>query len=397
MDKQNLEKLANQFMRQAIKVTPGDNVMVAYRGPEAFKLAEICAVEVLAAGAHPSYDDLSSAATNRDFIGLSAEEMNARGQKALQRMKQMQCWIGIKDDDDQGKLRLTTEELKNYNLAMRSEVNYRVDNTRWLIVAMPTEGFAKSCGMDVLPFEDFYLKACLVDYDAMSEAVKPLQEIMTKTRKVRIVSPAQETDLTFELNGLKAHPCTGQKNIPDGECYTAPVRNSANGIIKFGPSIRDGKYFSFIELAYKNGHIDGAEAKGQEETKQLNDFLDTDEGGRYIGEFAVNFNPFIQYPTGRILFDEKINGGIHLAAGNPLGETDNGNRSAIHWDMVHIQRPDFGGGELWFDDRLVRKDGLFVVPELLGLNPDKLAAAATPTRDSVTPRKKAASLPHCDQ
>ncbi len=107
----------------------------------------------------------------------------------------------------------------------------------------------------------------------------------------------------------------------------------------------------------------------------LNRILDTDPGARYVGEFSINFNPFILHPTGSILFDEKIAGGIHMAMGNCYDDAPNGNKSAVHWDLVHIQRPDYGGGELYLDGRLIRKDGIFVVPELFGLNPENLKAA----------------------
>jgi aminopeptidase len=209
----------------------------------------------------------------------------------------------------------------------------------------------------------------------MTEAVRPLEKIMTEGKSCRISSPSQDTDLSFSIEGLGATPCTGERNIPDGECFTAPVKDSINGTIKFGPSNYDGQRFAFIKLTFKNGRIESAEAENAERTAMLNGILDTDAGARYIGEFSINFNPYVKHPTGSILFDEKIDGGIHMAAGRAYeGLTDNGNRSASQWDMVHIQRADYGGGQLWIDDRLIREDGRFVVPELQGLNPEQLAS-----------------------
>jgi aminopeptidase len=208
----------------------------------------------------------------------------------------------------------------------------------------------------------------------MTGAVAPLQTLMTQAKTVRILSPAQHTDLSFSIEGLGAVPCTGEHNIPDGECYTAPVKDSITGTITFGPSNYDGQRFSFIRLTFEKGRIENAEAETVERTAMLNQMLDTDEGARYIGEFSINFNPYVQHPTGSILFDEKIDGGIHMAAGRAYeGIADNGNRSAVHWDMVHIQRPDYGGGQIWIDGRLIRENGRFVVPELSGLNPESLA------------------------
>ena len=110
-------------------------------------------------------------------------------------------------------------------------------------------------------------------------------------------------------------------------------------------------------------------------TKEILRFvLDADEGARYIGEFSLGYNPHIQKPMRDILFDEKIAGSFHFTPGQAYENADNGNRSQIHWDMVNIQRPEYGGGEIHFDGVLVRKDGLFVLPELQGLNPDRLGA-----------------------
>jgi aminopeptidase len=107
-------------------------------------------------------------------------------------------------------------------------------------------------------------------------------------------------------------------------------------------------------------------------TKQLNEILDADEGARHIGEFSLAYNPHILRPMRDILFDEKIAGSFHFTPGQAYEEADNGNRSQIHWDMVCIQRPEYGGGEIRFDDRVIRKDGLFTLPELAALNPDRL-------------------------
>lgn len=255
---------------------------------------------------------------------------------------------------------------------MRDTLNYRVDNLRWLVVRAPTKDFAEACGMEHSEFEEFYLKVCLLDYAGkMVKAVKPLQELMDKTERVRITGPG--TDLSFSIKGLTSQPCVGERNIPDGECYTAPEKFSVNGHIAFGPSTYDGKKFSKIDLKYTNGYITHAVAGNEQETIELNRILDRDAGARFTGEFAVGFNPFITKPVGDILFDEKIGGSIHIAQGMAYtGGTDNGNRSSVHWDMVHSQRPEHGGGRLWFDDKLIRVDGRFVVPELEGLNPENL-------------------------
>jgi aminopeptidase len=207
-----------------------------------------------------------------------------------------------------------------------------------------------------------------LDYAKMSIAMDPLQALMNRTNRVRIVSPG--TDLSFSIEGLVAVKCEGDRNIPDGEVYTAPVRDSVNGVLAYNtPSVYAGISFENIRFVFKEGKIIEATSN---DTKRLNDLLDTDAGARYIGEFSIGFNPYIQHPMKDTLFDEKIDGSLHFTPGQAYQEADNGNRSSIHWDLVLIQRPDYGGGEIYFDDVLIRKDGRFVIPELLLLNPENL-------------------------
>jgi aminopeptidase len=374
MDPSTLQKLARQFMVNAVQVKPGDNIWLEYRGPKAQVLAGACAAKVDELGARPLLIDTGSAAINSGVGPLSAAGVAALGEQKLAQMKTMQGYIRVDDDADQAKITLPAEQMALYKKALQPVNDYRVNHTRWLVTAAPTEEFAAACGMSFPDFEAFYRDVCLVDYGKMTEAVKPLEKLMTEGKKVRIYSPAQETDLSFSIEGIPAIPCTGTLNIPDGECFTAPVRNSINGTIRFGPSSYDGQKFAFIRLRFQDGHIDHAEAENAERTSRLNQMLDTDPGARYTGEFSINFNPFIRHPTGSILFDEKIDGGIHMAMGNCYDQAPNGNKSSVHWDMVHIQRADYGGGELYIDDRLIRRDGIFVVPELLALNPENLKA-----------------------
>ena len=232
----------------------------------------------------------------------------------------------------------------------------------------PNAAMAQLSGTSVEAFEDFYFEVCTLDYSRMNEAMKPLIEYMNRTDKVRMTGPG--TDLTFSIKGIPAIPCAGNMNIPDGEVYTAPVRDSVNGKITYNtPSLYNGFTYENVCLEFKDGRIINATAN---DTARINEVFDTDEGARYIGEFAIGVNPYILEPMKDILFDEKISGSIHFTPGNCYQEAPNGNASAIHWDLVWIQRPEYGGGEIYFDDVLVRKDGRFVVPELLCLNPENL-------------------------
>ena len=202
----------------------------------------------------------------------------------------------------------------------------------------------------------------------MSRAMDALKALMEKTDKVRIIG--KNTDLTFSINGMKAIKCDGERNIPDGEIYTAPIKNSVNGIITYNtPALYQGFTFENISFTFKDGRIIKSSSNNDE---LLTNILNTDDGARYIGEFSFGINPYITKPMLDTLFDEKIAGSIHLTPGMAYDEADNGNRSAIHWDLVYIQTEEYGGGEIYFDDVLIRKNGRFVLPELDCCNPEHL-------------------------
>lgn len=367
----NLNALAKQFMLNAVKVKSGDNIWIEYQGEDAAPLMQACVDVVKSVGAIPHIINAGSQIINDVMPTLDDESLKAYGDEKLSLMQQMQGYIRIRDDDDM--MRIKPENLEKYRAATHAMTEHRVNHTEWLVVTAPTEGFAKACSMDYETFKPFYEAACLTDYALMASAVKPLQDRMSAANEIRIIG--QDTDLRIQKGAIPAVPCVGDRNIPDGECYTAPIKDKVDGQIRFGKSIYDGQKFEHITLKFENGKIISAVAENDERTAMLNRILDRDEGARYVGEFAIGFNPFVLHPTGDILFDEKIAGSLHMAMGNAYETADNGNRSQVHWDMVHIQRPDYGGGEIWFDDECIRKDGLFIPADLQGLNPDNLTAA----------------------
>jgi aminopeptidase len=238
-----------------------------------------------------------------------------------------------------------------------------------VVLRWPTPSMAQQAGMSTEDFEDFYFRVCTADYQAMTKAVQPLKALMNRTDKVRITGVG--TDLNFSIKDIPAVECTGNMNIPDGECFTAPVRNSINGTIAFNSaSIYRGTPFDNIKLSFENGRVSDYSCSNME---AMGAILDSDEGARYVGEFAIAFHPFIEKPMRDILFDEKIRGSLHFALGEAYEEADNGNKSQIHWDIV--LRQENGGGNIYFDDVLIRENGRFVLPELVGLNPENLATA----------------------
>jgi len=252
--------------------------------------------------------------------------------------------------------------------AMKAVLDYRVNKTKWVILRWPTPAMAQQAMMSTESFEDFFFRVCTQDYSRMVKGMQSLETLMANTDQVHLKGP--DTDLRFSIKGIGAVACGGSHNIPDGEVFSCPVKDSVEGEITYNaPTIYQGVSFDRIHLKFEKGkivHADGSNAE------RLNEILDSDAGARYIGEFAIGFNPHILEPMRDILFDEKIAGSFHFTPGQAYEEADNGNRSQVHWDMVQIQRPEYGGGEIWFDGELIRKDGLFVKEALKTLNPDYL-------------------------
>ncbi|HZO89132.1 MAG TPA: aminopeptidase [Chthonomonadaceae bacterium] len=368
--------LARLLVQYSIEVHPGDKVLVeAFDIPPDFTIELIEAI--VQAGGLPLVSTYQMPVLRALYRAATEEQMRAIGAVERARMEAVQCYIGVRGSHNISELSDVPPEKmalyeKHWWHYVHSQV--RVPKTRWVVLRWPHPSMAQAAGMSTETFEDFYFRVCAgVDYAQMAKAMEPLHALMDRTDRVRIAGPG--TDLTFSKKDIPTVPCVGDRNIPDGEIFTCPVRDSVNGAIQFNcETLYRGTIFNNIRLVFKDGKI--IEATAGSETARLNQILDADEGARYIGEWSIAFNPYILKPMKDILFDEKIAGSFHLTPGQAYEEADNGNRSQIHWDMVCIQRPEYGGGEIYFDDVLVRKDGLFILPELQGLNPDRLAAAS---------------------
>ncbi|HLI47554.1 MAG TPA: aminopeptidase [Chthonomonas sp.] len=366
------DKLAELLVTHSMQVKAGDKVLIeAFDILSDFTVALIRAIA--AAGGEPMVSTYQQPVLRALFQVATEEQMRTIGAVERARMEAVQCYVGVRGSHNIAELSdVPSERMAIYEKYwwhyVHSEV--RVPKTRWVVLRWPHPSMAQAAGMSTEAFEDFYFRVCTeVDYGKMAKAMEPLRELMERTDRVRIVGPG--TELAFSIRGIPAVGCAGERNIPDGELFTCPVRDSVEGTIQFNcETLYRGTLFQNIRLTFKKGRI--VEATAQAETEKLNAILDTDEGARYIGEWSLAFNPYILKPMKDILFDEKIAGSFHLTPGQAYEEADNGNRSQIHWDMVCIQRPEYGGGEIYFDDKLVRKDGLFVLEELAGLNPDKL-------------------------
>ena len=371
MDDRNIQ-LAHNLITNSISLKRNDNLLIEVIGKDGLTLGNeiVKQAKEIDAKAYLSivdYNDLREFLTN-----ASENEIIEYGKKDYERMKNMQAYIGIsaptKDKELEG---VPQEKLEWYNKYYTALVHLkqRVKHTKWCILRYPNEYYANKNNMTLEAFKDFYYNVCNVDYNKMKKAMEPLKILLNRTDKVHIVAP--ETDLTFSIKGIPAEKYYGTFNIPDGEVATCPVKNSINGYITYNTKTKyNNIIFENIRFDFENGKIIKATAKNN--VKELNQILDTDEGARYIGEFAFGLNPYVNNTMCDTLFDEKINGSFHLTPGMALEESDNGNRSAIHWDIVKILRKEYGGGEIYFDNVLIMKDGKFVLNDLKGLNRENL-------------------------
>ena len=359
-----IDQLARQLVRYSTATKRGENVLIElFDVPEEVGIALIR--EVRAVRATP-FINIHNAKISREMArGATEDQYASIARTAMQQMKSMDCYIAIRGSNNVNELSdVAAKKMQMLSSKMRPVLNERVNKTRWCVLRWPNPSMAQSAGMSTEAFENFYFEVCLLEYSKLKRGMNALARLMTDTNEVHIKGPG--TDLRFSIAGLPGNACGGTHNIPDGECFTAPVRKSVEGFISYNaPSIYQGIAFDNVKLEFKEGKIVKATANN---TKAINKIFDTDPGARYIGEFAIGFNPRIKEPMRDILFDEKIAGSFHFTPGQAYEVADNGNRSSVHWDLVNIQRPDYGGGKIYFDGKLIRKNGQFIPKSLQSLN-----------------------------
>ena len=364
-----VKQLADVLVNYSCNVQKNEKVLINYEGECCKPLVKQLIKNIYARGGMPYVEMRDSSVTREILLGATEEQMDFLNEYQLMQMKGMDCYIAIRAGSNTSELSdVPSDKLNMYYRKTQPVLDYRVNETKWVVLRYPNESMAQLAGTSLESFEDFYFEVCTLDYARMSKAMDSLVDLMNRTDRVHIKGPG--TDLTFSIKDIPAIKCAGEMNIPDGEVYTAPVRESMNGVISYNtPSEEQGFTYENIRFEIKDGKIIKAAANDNERINQL---LDTDEGARYFGEFAIGVNPYILNPMKDTLFDEKIAGSFHLTPGMAYEDAPNGNDSAVHWDLVMIQRPEYGGGEIYFDDVLIRKDGLFILPELMCLNPENL-------------------------
>ena len=362
-----LETLAGNLLDYSLEIKPGEKVIIEGETGSAGLMGSLIEA-AYAREAVPFLHTGDSRLQRTWLLGAKREQMDLQVAWSMQRVRDIDASVFIMAGDNATELAdVPGHILEASHLASQQLMDLYLTK-KWVILRYPTPAAAQAAGMSTEAFEDFCLEVSTLDYAKMDKAMDPLVDLMSRTDRVRITGPG--TEISFSIKGIPILKAAGKNNIPDGEVYTAPVRDSVNGVVSFNtPSIEDGVTYERVRLTLENGRVVDADANEPERLRQM---LDTDNGARYLGEFALGVNPRIVRPMKDTLYDEKICGSLHLTPGRAYEEADNGNRSSVHWDLVLIQTPQWGGGEIYFDDVLVRKDGLFVLPEIEGLNPENL-------------------------
>ncbi len=358
------DKLASLLVDYSTTLKKDEKVLIeAFDAPEEMVVAIIRAARK--AKAVP-FVQIQRAQVSRELaLEIDERQLDLTAAHELARMKKMDAYIAIRGSNNISELAdVPVEKMKLVAKKLRPLQDQRVQKTKWVVLRWPTPAMAQLAGMSTEAFEDFFFKVCTLDYRKLQPGMKALKALMEKTDEVQIKGPG--TDLRFSIKGISAIICGGDRNIPDGEVFSCPVKDSVQGHVTFNaPSIYQSSAFDNIRLDFRDGKIVEATSN---QTKKLNAVLDSDPGARYIGEFSLGCNPFIMHPMRDILFDEKIAGSFHFTPGQAYEEADNGNRSQVHWDMVCIQRKDYGGGEIYFDGKLIRENGEFLPKSLRSLN-----------------------------
>ena len=358
------DKLAKMLVEYSTRLKRNENVLI-----EAFDVPDEMVVSLIRAsrnaGAVPFVQVQRNQISRELAMEASDRQLNFAAGHELARMKKMQAYIALRGSNNITELSdVPVAKMQLVAKKMRPVQDQRVKKTKWCVLRWPTPSMAQLAGMSTEAFEDFYFNVCTLDYEKLQPGMKSLKGLMEQTDRVQIKGPG--TNLRFSIKGIPAVICGGDRNIPDGEVFTAPVKNSVEGHVTFNaPTIYQSIAFDGIRLDFKNGKVVKATSN---QTDKLNKILNSDAGARYIGEFSLGFNPYVVEPMRDILFDEKIAGSFHFTPGQAYEEADNGNRSQVHWDMVNIQRKSYGGGEIYFDGKLIRRDGEFLPKELRSLN-----------------------------
>lgn len=363
MSQYNDHKLAKLIINHSVSLKEGERILINLIGYNGIGLARELVRAAREINAIP-YIDITDPEIQRTLLE-SGDEVFWQDQAeifGLPLIKQMDAYVGIRASENIYETSFVSSQSNRAfqrNYLQPVHFDERVKNTKWCVLRYPSAAFAMNARMPTSAFRDFFYQACLIDYAKLRDAMKPLEDRLRKTSEIHL--KGEGTDIRFHVDGQEWVNCHGTRNIPDGELFSSPLIDSVNGVIRYAPSVYQGKPFEFVSLEVKDGVVQDFDAPDR---TVLEAILDTDEGARRFGEFSFGTNPVIEKPMYDILFDEKIYGSNHLTLGQAYDEAPNGNNSQIHWDLVYI------GADVYLDGECIRQGRHFVPEDLQILNPD---------------------------
>lgn len=362
-----VEKLAELLVRYSVDVQPGNTVLI--RGSSlAEPLVKAVYAQVLKAGGLPLVLVRLPGMDEIFYENATDEQLQYVQPLMLQAIQTYDCMISLyAEANTKGLSRVDPQKM-----VLNSRANEIIMKTfmeraakkelKWTLTIFPVDAHAQDAEMSLAEYENFVYSACLPDmndpvgyWKKFSARQQKLVDWLKGKEKIHVIGA--DTDLTLNVAGRQFINCDCHENVPDGEIFTGPQENSMNGHVRFSyPAIYNGREVEGVQIWFKDGKVVKATADKNEDF--LLKTLDTDEGARFVGEFAIGTNEGITHFTREILFDEKIAGSFHMALGAGYPETGSQNVSSIHWDMICDLRD---GGEIWVDDQLFYKNGKFVV------------------------------------
>ena len=347
------QQLAKLIVDYSVFVKKGEKVIIS-GAEEARDFVVALYKEVILKGAHPILRFRPSGLAGFFYRYANKEQLEKFPDEIDYIVKNANKYIGISTETNTRELtscdskKITAREkvvhpISDYVVNEKPKI-YRCT------VGFPCMALAQEAEMDLTDYENFLYSACLQDWKEIGKKINKIADKFRNARKVWL--KGEGVDLKFEIHGNKLVIDDGKENMPGGEIFMAPVRESLNGWIKFEyPAIKGGKEVSGIFLKFENGKV--IESKADKNEDFLKQMLATDENSSYVGEFGIGMNPKINKFTKDLLFDEKIGGTIHLALGMAYKENGGGNDSAIHWDIVK----DMKKAKIILDGKVVQDKG----------------------------------------
>jgi aminopeptidase len=356
MQDARVKKLASILVNHSLGVKKGENVVIAASSELAKPLVLEVFKEVLKAGGNPLTSIGFEETQNIFYNFASKEQIHNFPETRYHEAKNVDCFVNIRASANKKALSGIDPALISERSKVLKPISEEIVNKkRWILCNYPTNALAQEADMSLEEYEDFLYGATNIDWNKVKKKEEKLKAVLDKASAVRIVG--KDTDLTLSIKGRKAIACYGERNMPDGEVFLSPVEDSAEGCIYYEmPAIYQGREVLGIRLKFKRGKI--IEAKADKNEGFLNAMLDTDKGGRFLGELGIGTNYGIQKFSKDILFDEKIGGTVHLAAGRSYEEAGGKNVSAIHWDMIKDLRQ---SGAIYLDGKAIQKNGKFLI------------------------------------